>query len=68
MKAAKFREMSTDELVVELNNRKDQLFHFRMDLVLGKSTNGSKIRQNRRDIARILTILGERKQAKEAGR
>ena len=68
MKAAKYRDMSTDELMVELNNLKEQLFHMRMDLVLGQLTNGAKIRQNRKDIARIKTILGERERAKEARR
>ena len=68
MKAAKYRDMSTDELMVELNNLKEQLFHMRLDLVLGQLTNGAKIRQNRKDIARIKTILGERERAKEARR
>ena len=70
MKAAKLREESNDQLLLELNNRKEQLFHLRMDLVLGQLTNGTKIRQVRREIAQIKTILGERErsQAKAVGR
>ncbi|MBI1744963.1 MAG: 50S ribosomal protein L29 [Acidobacteria bacterium] len=70
MKAAKIREMSTDEIMVELNNLKEQLFHLRMEVILGQMQKGTKIQQKRRIIARILTILGERQrnQTQEAGR
>lgn len=61
MKAYKLREMTTEALSVELDNLTDQLFHIKVQLVTGQLENTKKIRQIRRDVARIKTILNERK-------
>ncbi len=67
MKANKLREMATEALTSELETLTDQLFHIRMQLVTGQLENTKKIRQKRRDIARIKTLLNERKRGVASG-
>ncbi len=67
MKANKLREMATEALTNELETLTDQLFHIRVQLVTGQLENTKKIRQIRRDIARIKTLLNERKRAVASG-
>jgi large subunit ribosomal protein L29 len=63
MKAAKIREMSLDELAREETELSKQLFHLRLQQATGQLSNVNKIRQIRKDLARVKTIQTE----KEAG-
>lgn len=65
MKASKFREMSTEELENEAKASSEQLFKLRLQKVTGQLENVRKIRQVRRDLARIKTILTEKETEKE---
>ena len=60
MKAAEIREMSEEQLLVELNQAREGLFHLRVKAQTDTLNAPSEIRRNRRLIARILTILGEK--------
>ena len=60
MRASEVREKSTEDLVVKNKELKEELFNLKFQLSLGQLTNTAKIRQIRREIARINTILGER--------
>jgi large subunit ribosomal protein L29 len=64
MKAPKLREMSTEELGNEVNAHSEQLFKLRLQKATGQLENVMKIRQVRRDLARVKTILTEKEGAK----
>ncbi len=59
MKASAMREMTRDELMDKENELAQQLFALRLQKVTGQLENPSKIPQARRDLARVLTVLGE---------
>ncbi len=60
MKAKDYREMSTDELVDRLGELERNLFDLRTQAVTEKLENSKAIRNIRRDIARLKTIIHER--------
>ena len=70
MKADKVREMSADELRTKERELQEQLFRLRFQKSLGQLDNALKIRETRRDIARVKTTLRQRRAqaAAEAGR
>ncbi len=61
MKAMKFRERSVEELETEEMNLKEKIFKLRFQLASGHSENPMRIRQSRRDLARVKTILKEKR-------
>ena len=63
MKAAELREMSDEQLEVELNQAQLGLFHLRVKAQTDTLNAPSEIRRNRRLIARVRTILRERELA-----
>ena len=60
MKAADVRLMTLDQLNEELVKLKKERFNLRFQRATGQLENTARVRQVRRDIARIKTILGER--------
>ncbi|HKZ07347.1 MAG TPA: 50S ribosomal protein L29 [Methylomirabilota bacterium] len=64
MKATKWREMSEDELTQKGRELTEELFNLRFQLSMGVAKNPSRVGQARRDLARIQTILRERRTAK----
>lgn len=65
MKASEVRAKSPDELKDELVKLKKEQFNLRFQQATGQLENTVRMRQVRRDIARIQTIAAE-KQAAEA--
>lgn len=63
MKISKIREMSSPELEKELGELKSELFKLRFSLATNGLDNPMKIKEVKKDIARINTILTERKLA-----
>ena len=61
MKINKIREMSSPELEKELVELKSELFKLRFSLATNGLDNPMKIKEVKKDIARINTILTERK-------
>ena len=61
MKAQQYREMSPDELDGKLEEMERHLFDLRSQAVTEKLENSRAIINVRRDIARIKTIMRERK-------
>ncbi len=59
MKASEFREMTKDELVQKLSDLKTEFFNLRFQLATGQLNNPMMIKQVKRDIARVKTILTE---------
>lgn len=59
MKAKQFREMTSGELAIQLNDLKNELFNLRFQLATGQLENPMKIKGVKKDIARVKTILRE---------
>ena len=57
MKADKVREMSAEELSAKERELSEQLFKLRFQKSIGQLDNALKIRETRRDIARVKTVL-----------
>ncbi len=60
MKAAQLREMSLEDLAAKETELAEQLFALRLQKVTGQLEKPSKVRQVRRDLARVLTVLRQR--------
>ncbi len=54
------RELSDAELTVELEKKKKELFNLRFQHVTGQLENPVKMREVKRDIARVKTIIKEK--------
>ena len=59
-KPSDFREMTVDELKQEEANLRKELFNLRFQKVTGELENPMRIRQTRKDIARVLTVITEK--------
>jgi len=55
------RELNDDELAHHLVEAKEETFHLRFQLALGKQDNSARLGQVRREVARVLTLIGERR-------
>lgn len=64
MKAQDLRAKTDDELKDQLITLKKEQFNLRFQQASGQLENTARIRQVRRDIARIKTLLTEKRQAK----
>jgi len=60
MKAAKWRDLSEDELTQKARDLSEEIFNLRFQLAMGVAKNPSRIGQARRDLARAYTIQRER--------
>ena len=60
MKPSKVREMGADELKTKVIELQEQLFRLRVQQSIGQLDNALKMRETRRDIARIKTIIREK--------
>jgi large subunit ribosomal protein L29 len=68
MKAADARAKTDDELTGELDVLGKEIFNLRFQRANGQLENTARVRQVRRDIARIKTVLGSRGRATAQGR
>jgi large subunit ribosomal protein L29 len=68
MKPADIRAKTDDELRGDLDILSKEMFNLRFQRANGQLENTARVRQARRDIARINTILGERRRAAPRGR
>jgi len=60
MKAAKWRDMSDDELDQKARELSEEIFNLRFQLSMGVAKNPSRLGLVRRDLARAKTVQGER--------
>jgi large subunit ribosomal protein L29 len=65
VKAGDVRAKTDDELKAELDQLSKEVFNLRFQKASGQLENTTRVRQVRRDIARIKTVIGER--ARKAG-
>ena len=59
MKPDEIRKMSADELQAKLTDTRQEYMNLRFQQVTGQLTDTSRLRQLRRDVARMETILTE---------
>jgi large subunit ribosomal protein L29 len=55
------RELNDEELAHHLVEAKEETFHLRFQLALGKQDNSARLVQVRREVARVLTLIEERR-------
>jgi large subunit ribosomal protein L29 len=60
MKASKMREQTVEELLDKERELAEQLFALRLQKVTGQLEKPSRVRELRRDMARVLTVLREK--------
>jgi large subunit ribosomal protein L29 len=60
MKAAKWRDLSADEVRQKVRELTEEVFNLRFQLSMGVAKNPARVSQARKDLARAKTILGER--------
>ena len=65
MKASKLREKSIEELEGDVAQTRDKLFQMRFENIAGKQKSQIKARGVRKDIARMLTIINEKRAEKK---
>jgi large subunit ribosomal protein L29 len=61
MKAAELRHMSLDQLDEQLAGLKKEQFNLRFQAASGQLENTARVRQVRRDVARVKTIARQKK-------
>lgn len=59
MKVAEIRKLSTADLTTESTKLRDEIAQLRRRLYSGELDNVRLIRNKRKDLARMLTVLGE---------
>ena len=64
MTIKEIRELSLEELDAKVKELKQELFNLKFQKTLGQLHNTTKIKQVKRDIARMKTIITEKKTVK----
>ena len=59
MKAARWRDLSNDEMTQKVRELSEEVFNLRFQLTMGVAKNPSRIGEVRRDLARAYTIIRE---------
>ena len=59
MKASEIREMNLDEMHSKVSDLREELFNLRFQHEIGQLENPQRMKQTKRDIARIETVIKE---------
>ncbi len=65
MKATEVRELDVEELEQRLSDTRRELFNLRFQHATGQLENTGQLKEVRRNIARLLTVLNQKKQENE---
>lgn len=68
MKANKMRDLTNDELARKLHDFKDELFNLRFQMATNQLDNPMRLREVRKNIARVQSVLKERELAVKKGK
>jgi len=66
VKADAMRDQNPDEIRLRITELREELFNLRFRNSMKQLDNPLKIRAGRREIARLLTVLGEKEREKKA--
>jgi large subunit ribosomal protein L29 len=67
MKASEIKDLSMEEMLRKLDDLKEELFNLRFQHETGQLENPQKMKQAKRDIARVKTIIKQSELNSEAG-
>ena len=67
MKADKVRDLDSNELETQVRDIQEQLFRLRFQMSMGQMDGLKKVRALKKDLARVCTVLSERKAAAQKG-
>ena len=67
MKASEIRDLSMEEKLRKANDLKEELFNLRFQHEIGQLENPQKMKQAKREIARVKTIIRESELNQETG-
>lgn len=59
MKASEIRDMNLDEMHIKVSDLKEELFNLRFQHEIGQLENPQRMKQTKKDIARMETIINE---------
>jgi large subunit ribosomal protein L29 len=65
VKAAELRELSQDELAAKSRDLRGELFNAKVKHATGQLESAARLRVLRRDIARVETVLREKREAQK---
>ncbi|HBP87355.1 MAG: 50S ribosomal protein L29 [Nitrospira sp.] len=60
MEMNELKNLEKSELLEKVSKLKQELFHFRSQLALGRMENPMRIRETRKNIARVKTVIGQK--------
>lgn len=63
MKVKELRELTTEQINAKIDETKEEIFNLRMQQATGNLEKPSRLKELRKDVARMKTILAERKEA-----
>ncbi len=66
MKASELRDLSLDELVAKGRELRDEFFNARVKHSTGQLESTARLTRMRRDIARVESVLGEKRGSSDA--
>jgi large subunit ribosomal protein L29 len=67
LKSSDIRDLPLDDIEQQLAETKQELFNLRFQNATGELDNYMRLKELRRDVARILTIIRERELAEQGG-
>ena len=67
MKASEIKDLSMEEMLRKLTDLKEELFNLRFQHETGQLENPQKMKQAKRDIARVKTIIKQSELNNETG-
>ena len=67
MKASEIRDLGMEEMLRKLDDLKQELFNLRFQHETGQLENPQKMKQAKRDIARLKTLIKQSELNKETG-
>lgn len=63
MKPNEIRNLTAEEIAAEVDARREELLDLRFQAAVGQASNPRRIREAKRDIARLLTVAAEKEKA-----
>ncbi len=63
MKVKEIKELTTEQIEAKIGEVKEEIFNLRMKQATGNLEKPSRIKELRKDVARMKTVLAERREA-----
>lgn len=63
MKPSEIRDLSAEDIATEVNDLREELLDLRFQAAVGQASNPRRIREAKREIARLMTVAREKENA-----